>query len=302
METRHLRVFVTVYKTRSFTRAAEVLYTSQPTISEHMRNLEERLGCKLFDRLGRSISPTPEADLLYPQAVNILDEMQRLEESLAAAATSVSGELVIGASTIPGAYILPALAAQFKKKYPAVSFEIRINDSAGIISSVAGHEMYFGVVGSNIPTPKVSFAPLCGDELVLAASSDADIEDEISLEDLKNYDFLIREKGSGTGRTVAARFKEQGIDLAELRIQAVLGSTAAIKEAIKSGLGVSILSRTAIRDELAHGMLREVSIRGLNMRRNLYIVSIDKRTLPHHYQVFLTYLKSQGERSRNHER
>ena len=82
MDTRHLKIFTTVYKTRSFTKAAEELYTSQPTVSEHMRNLEDNLGCKLFDRLGRSILPTPEAELLYPKAEEILNEMSKLKKTL----------------------------------------------------------------------------------------------------------------------------------------------------------------------------------------------------------------------------
>ena len=123
MDTRHLHIFTTVYQTRSFTKAAEKLFTSQPTVSEHMRNLEEYLGCKLFDRLGRTIMPTPEAELLYPKARAVLDEMAVIEDMMASASQKVSGELLIGASTIPGAYILPEYAANFTKRYPDISFQ-----------------------------------------------------------------------------------------------------------------------------------------------------------------------------------
>lgn len=291
MDTRHLKIFTTVYKTRSFTRAAEELYTSQPTVSEHMRNLEEKLGCKLFDRLGRSILPTPEAEILYPKAVGILQDMESLTGALASASQNVSGELVIGASTIPGEYVLPGYAAQFTNSHPAVSFEIRISDSAQIIKSIANHELYLGVVGAQLPSNKVDYYPLGGDELVLAVNPDSAVPEEIDSEELKQLDFLAREQGSGTGDSIERFLNQIGLSSAELQIRATLGSSSAIKEAVKSGLGSSIISRTAIRDELSHGTLRAVVVRGLTMHRSFYIVTARKRSLPNQYLVFTEYLK-----------
>lgn len=292
METRHLRIFVTVYQTRSFTKAAEQLFTSQPTVSEHMHNLEEKLGCRLFDRLGRSIAPTPEAQLLFPKAMALLDEMDRLKETLAAATKQVAGDLTIGASTIPGAYLLPEQAAAFKQTYPGVSFTVVINDSAEIIKRVNEHRLYLGVVGAKIPSTRLSYTAFAGDELILASRSDQGLPDEIEVSLLTSYDFLIREEGSGTGRHVQQFLSQAGLPQTELRIRARLGSSTAIKEAVKAGLGVAIISRTAIRDELAAGTLQETRIKGLDMHRSFHIVIPRKRTMPNHYQVFLDYLKT----------
>ena len=107
IETRHLKIFVAVYKNRSFTKASEQLHTSQPTVSEHIHNLETRLDCKLFDRLGRSIMPTLEAQILYPRALAILEDLRKLEDEMAATGKGVAGPLIIGASTIPGDYPSP---------------------------------------------------------------------------------------------------------------------------------------------------------------------------------------------------
>jgi len=142
MDTRQLRIFTAVYRTGSFTKAAEELFTTQPTISEHMRNLEDRLGCKLFDRLGRSIMPTPQAELLYPKATEILSEIDKIRKTVSSVSNVISGELHIGASTIPGAYILPKHAAVFKKRYPGVSFQITISDSAHIIKKICNNQLY----------------------------------------------------------------------------------------------------------------------------------------------------------------
>ena len=110
MEPHHLKIFTSVYRNKSFTLASKQLHISQPTVSEHIKNLEIALGCALFDRLGRTILPTIEADLLYPRALKILDDLDRLQEDLATAGDRIGGELVLGASTIPGTYILPGLA------------------------------------------------------------------------------------------------------------------------------------------------------------------------------------------------
>ena len=291
MDTRHLKIFTTVYKTRSFTKAAEELYTSQPTVSEHMRNLEDKLGCKLFDRLGRSILPTPEAELLYPKAEEILNEMSKLKKTLATATNNVTGELIIGASTIPGAYILPEHASRFTNQYPDVSFEIRINDSARIIKDVTEHKLYLGVVGALIPSAKLEYTAFGGDELVLAAAADSSIKEEIAPEELLHFDFLLREQGSGTGRNIEQFLSKLGISPTQLKVRAILGSSTAIKEAIKSKLGVSIISRIAIRDELSSGRLREIRLSGLEMQRSFYIVTSRKRTMPNHYLVFANFLE-----------
>ncbi|MEJ2136647.1 MAG: selenium metabolism-associated LysR family transcriptional regulator [Desulfofustis sp.] len=290
METRHLQIFTAVYRTRSFTKAAEELFTSQPTISEHMKNLEDRLGCILFDRLGRSISPTPEADLLYPRAVEILEEMHKLETNLASAARTVAGELIIGASTIPGEYMLPQRAAAFNSRYPEVSFEILIKDSGRIIDDISAHRIYLGVVGTELPSTNLDFTPFEGDELVLAAAAEEEISSTIAPADLVKYDFLVREQGSGTGRTVEQFLDRVDITQRSLKIRATLGSSTAVKEAVKTGLGIAFISKTAIRDELSQGTVKIIEVDGLALKRSFFVVTPKKRTLPHRYLMFKNFL------------
>ena len=173
-----------MYKNKSFTRAAEQLYTSQPTVSEHIRNLEAHLGCTLFDRLGRTIIPTKEANILYPRAVAILEDLHKLEGEVAMAGQKVSGELIIGASTIPGAYLLPSVAADFKKQYPDVSFEVRINDSASIISDIQSNNLLLGLVGAKTSARQIDYLHFADDELVLAASGTNPLDDTISIDEM----------------------------------------------------------------------------------------------------------------------
>ncbi|WP_228721502.1 selenium metabolism-associated LysR family transcriptional regulator [Desulfosediminicola ganghwensis] len=290
METRHLRIFTSVYQTRSFTKAAEMLHTSQPTVSEHIRNLEMHLDCRLFDRLGRSIMPTREAEILYPRALAILQDMQKLEEEIAMAGQTVSGELIIGASTIPGAYVLPSIASTFKETYPGISFEVRIDDSAKIVQAILANDLFLGIVGARIPARKITYLPFTQDELILVCSAKRDIPDKIAPEYLLELPFIFREHGSGTRKNIENFLAEQKINTDQLDIVAMLGSSTAVKEAVKADLGVSIISRHALQDELKAGTVREIEIHGLTMLRSFYIATASKRTLPHHYQAFLDSL------------
>lgn len=290
IETRHLRIFAAVYKNRSFTRAAEILHTSQPTISEHIRNLEQSLNCQLFDRLGRSIVPTREAEILYPRAQAILEDMQKLETDLAMAGQTVAGELIIGASTIPGAYILPALASTFKSRHPGISFEIRIEDSGRIVESILANRLLIGIVGARIPTRRIKYEPCIEDELILVCAGDSTLLDAIEPQQLAELPFIIRENGSGTRRNVESYLSDRRVGIDRLNIVAILGSSTAVEEAVKADLGVSIISRHAVADELLNGSVRQIAVEGLPMARMLWVATAPKRTLPHHYQEFLRSL------------
>ena len=148
MDIHHLRIFTAVYRNRSFTKAAADLRISQPTVSEHMRKLEEELGCQLFDRLGRTIVPTDRADLLYPKASRIVDELLALPSEISDEGTRMRGEIVFGASTIPGTYIMPELIGRFRRNFPLVSFRVVVEDTSQITARVTEHNLLCGVVGA----------------------------------------------------------------------------------------------------------------------------------------------------------
>jgi len=290
MDIHHLKIFVSVYKNKSFTKASEELHISQPTISEHIKNLEISLDCRLFDRLGRSIMPTAEADALYPKALQILDDLDRIQEEITATGTGIRGKLVIGASTIPGTYILPRLAYSFKKKYPDIEFEIPIEDSRMITSLILQHELLCGIVGAKTTSEKLLYEPLIEDELVLVAAKKILAQKTVTLKELATLPFLQRETGSGTRQTFE-NFLKKNMSSDALNVVATLGSTSAVKQAVKEGLGVSVISRIAVQEELDNNILREIPIRNLKMKRKFYLVRQKKRTLPAQYLAFCKHLK-----------
>jgi DNA-binding transcriptional LysR family regulator len=291
MDIHHLKIFVAVYKEKSFSKAAESVNLSQPTISEHIKNLEEELRCTLFDRMGRHIIPTPEADRLYEGAVRILDEIERLREEVILDKYSIKGELRIGASTIPGSYILPTRAAEFKKRHPEVSFEIIIRDTAEVTTMVKNHELIMGVVGAKLAPETLEYQEIAKDDIILVCKSGFIEEELIGPSELRKIPFILREKGSGTRETFERYLQGVGIDPGDLNVVAVLGSTDSVKEAVKSALGASFVSRIAVEEELKRGLLKELQIEGLEIKRNFYVVTHKKRTLPKAYGEFIRFLK-----------
>jgi len=296
MEIHQLKIFTSVYKNKSFTRASAEMHISQPTISEHIKNLEISFACRLFDRLGRSIMPTAEAEILYPKALQLLDDLEQIQEEVSAAGTTIKGKLVIGASTIPGAYILPGAACSFKKQNPDVAFEILIEDSAKITNMVLQHELLCGIVGARMASDKLEYTPLIRDELVLLAAKKVINHKTITLEKLAKIPFLQRETGSGTRQTLESFLEKKGYTSEKFNIAATLGSTSAVLQAAKEGLGAAVISRIAAQEALAGNKLQEIRIKNLKMQRKFYLVCQKKRTMPPQYLAFCNHLKNAATR------
>ncbi|HBG92352.1 MAG: hypothetical protein A2X54_00080 [Nitrospirae bacterium GWF2_44_13] len=295
MDIHHLKVFTAVFKNRSFSKASEQLSLTQPTISSHIKAVEDELGCKLFDRVGRTIIPTKEAELLYSRASEIIENLEEIKSGICRIKDDIGGEIIIGASTIPGTYIIPSIVSEFKKKYKEISFQVIIEDSKKITDMVACDQLLLGIVGAKMENRKLEYRPLVEDELILVSSAKALGRKTISMKNITGMPFLLREEGSGTRKTMERHLSGRGIDVKDLNVVAVLGSTDAVKEAVKSGLGASILSRVAVRDDLKLGILREVKVKGLNMKRSFYIITHRKRTFPKSYRLFIDYLYLKGK-------
>jgi DNA-binding transcriptional LysR family regulator len=214
---------------------------------------------------------------------------------LTAVGKAVSGRIVVAASTIPSAFILPRLAADFKKIHSKISFEIRTLDSAQVVNSVLNNEILLGFVGAQTDGKKLHFQPFMEDRLVLAASSKRMINRRITPRSLLELPFILREEGSGTRKSMEGFLAEKDIGLDQLNTCAILGSSTAVSEAIKSNLGVSILSSHAIKEGVENGRIQVIDILNLEMKRQFYAVTVKKRSLPHHYHVFLKYLLTSGE-------
>ncbi len=290
MDIHHLRVFASVYRHRSFSKASEELHLAQPTVSDHIKALEEELNCRLFDRLSRKIIPTREAGVLIGRVSEVIDKFEGIQDFLGDFRKELAGHLVVGASTIPATYILPGLAASYRKKHPGVFFEVVVSDSRGITEKVAEHDLLMGVVGAEPDNAQVHYTTLLDDELVAIAAPSFNIKRSIGIREFAGLPMVMREQGSGTRREFEKILVKEGIDPQQLSVVGLFGSTAAVKQAVKEGMGLSIISRRAVRDELKCRMLKEIMIKDAGMKRKFLVVTHKKRTLPHIYKDFLEYL------------
>ena len=209
MNIRRLEIFCRVVELRSFTKAAEALLLSQPTVSEHIRALEEVLGDKMIDRLGREVLPTPAGKVFYRYAHDIVQMRDEAIEALARFKGQLAGQLVLGASTIPGTYILPELIASFKTVHPAIQITVRIADTADITRDVAVGDAEAGLIGSVPSDRRLKEREVSSDELILAVHPDHRWagRGKVTPDELEGEPFVLREHGSGT-RTVTEKILE----------------------------------------------------------------------------------------------
>lgn len=294
MDLHHLRIFLSVFRHRSFSRASQQLRLAQPTVSDHIRTLEEYLDCRLFDRTGRKIIPTREAELLHDYAVEITEKAESMRHAIGRLKKEVAGHLLIGASSIPGTYLLPDLVAFFMRKFPSVSFQIQVSDSRLVVEKLINHELLLGIVGSRLNNAVIQYEPFCEDELILISSPLLCTKTSVRLREILDYPFICREEGSGTRRETERILAQHGLSRDSLRQAAVFGSTDAVKQAVKAELGVAIVSKFSVQDELRHRTLRKISVSDADMKRSFYLATHKKRSLPRIYQLFLEHLRSQA--------
>ena len=282
MDIRKLDVFCKVVELKSFTRAARAVLLSQPTVSDHIRQLEEELGQKLVDRLGREAEPTPAGRLLYDYASRILRLQQETLEALARFGGRLSGETTIGASTIPATYILPALVGTFRAAHPEVTVSVRISGSHEIARKVLAGEYDLGLVGAVWNERGLDWTELFTDTLVLVARPDHPLAGRgpVTLDDLCGQDYVGREPGSGTRKVVGALLEAAGRRETDLHQVALFGANEAVREAVKAGVGVSMLSRRSVAADLAAGTLVEIFLVGVSGERPFYLLRRKNRQLP----------------------
>jgi DNA-binding transcriptional LysR family regulator len=296
MDLRRLEVFVKVAELGSFSRAAEALFLTQPTVSEHVRALEEDLGVQLLDRLGRGAAPTPAGQLLLGYAHRILVLMREARQAVDRFQGRLLGELVVGGSTIPAEYILPALIGQFKAKYPDISISLRVAGSQQISEWVEEGRVEIGVVGARPASRALIARELMADQIVIAVPAEHPWarRQSVRLADIRTEPLILRERGSGTRQALERALAEAGTDLSGFRVAGEMGSTQAVKQAVRAGIGVTLVSRLAVEDECRAGLLGSVRVEDLDVRRSFHLVTHRDRSRSPLAQAFLEFVESQA--------
>jgi len=294
LDLRKLEVFYWVAELKSFSLAARHLALRQPTVSAHIRELEESFGAKILSRVGGAVAPTPLGRVLFERAKALQIQKRETLAAVDAFQGTVRGDLLIGGSNIPGEYILPGKLAAFIAKFPEVKPILRIADSAGIVEMVLGGDVELGFVGFKGDDRRLAFQKIWKDRMVLVVPRNHPWHRlrSINLKDLHEGRFISREGGSGTLRSLQRLLARKGYVTGKLlNVTMELGSTEAVKEALIGAAGVSILSRTAVEREIRQGLLKVVPIRGLKLERDFYRIHHRHRPLSPVSQAFIRFIR-----------
>ena len=290
MNLSQLKAFLAVAQDRSFSRAAEKLYLTQPAVSKQIQALEEGLGMRLFDRVGRSILLTQAGNILHDHAHIAFQTLEEARETINQLRGLQRGHLRISAASTIGTYMLPQPLGELKAQFPGIEISLAITNKARVVQQVLSHEVELGFVGPPVEPAELEMEEYLLDELVLIMAPTHRLarEESVGVAELVEEVFILREQGSGTREIME---EELGRVRVSLKKAMELGSTEAIKQAVAANLGVSIVSKFAISLEILQGRLAVARLPELNLRRQLFVVHHGGRTLSPAAQEFCSLLR-----------
>ncbi|MCR3921000.1 MAG: selenium metabolism-associated LysR family transcriptional regulator [Firmicutes bacterium] len=296
MEFYQLEAFVMVVAHRSFSRAAQHLFLSQPTVSAHVKSLETEICMPLFDRGKSELLLTPAGETLYRYARDMLDMRTTVLTELSCADTMPEESITIAASSVPCQYLLPGAVVAFQQLYPTIKINIRQENSATACEDVFRYHYAVGIVGEKIKLPQLMYEPLVEDELVVAipqlpAFADLVAKGCVTVEDMIMHPLLMREEGSGTRSLFEQALQGTGTDLAAFQMQ-VFDNQETIKQAVRRGLGLTVISRYVVEDYVQFGLLAARSVTGLDLKRNFFLVTHAKRIQSPATRAFTTFIRT----------
>ncbi len=294
MDLWHLSIFKKVVDTKGFSSAAKAINLTQPTVSSHMKELENHFNCQLVDRIGKATVPTKAGELLYSYASKLLSLYEASETAMAQYLGNISGRLTIGGSTIPAGYILPEVIGSFLAEYQDVRIALNSGDTEQIINDILEYRLELGVVGARTERRRISQTVLVRDEmrLIVPKAHQWAKKKKIELDQLFDEPFIIRESGSGTLKSIQNSLAGIGKTPRAFNVVAEFGSTASVIQGIKNRVGVSILSPIAVAQELKTGELKELAVNGLDLRRHFYLTTHRDRTPSPLCEAFTRFLRN----------
>jgi DNA-binding transcriptional LysR family regulator len=269
-------------------------------VSGHILSLERSLSLRLFDRTGREIRLTKAGELFLRYASKILTIRKDLLNALSEFSQGIRGELSLGASTIPGEYLLPRLMGDFKREHPRFTLSLKISDTKDIVQELLQGHIEFGLIGAKVDHPSLHYEKFEEDEIIVIAPSDHPLtrKRSVGFEDLLKEPWIIREEGSGTQITVERILRKKGKSLKDFNVAIEMGSTSSVKEGVKAKLGLAFISRRAVEEELNRNLFTSITLEGLgSISRQIYIVSQRGKTVSPAGMEFLRFLKKKRERT-----
>lgn len=310
MDFHQLRIFIEVARQKNFSKAADTIYLTQPTVSSHIKALEEEIGVLLFDRTQRELQLTSAGKTLFQYAQQLISIKEEAFSAVQEEYHTIKGHLELAASSVPGAYILPRLMKDFSTKYPEVTFAVTLRDSKQIHENIRDYTYNLGFVGEAVKSNDLEEIKLLQDDLVLVTAPgiilpgekastkemntpqlyEIDLHSSTNSESFLELPFILRETGSATRQVFEnALQKFYGDKKVNINVLAYLESQEAIKEAVKNGLGVTVISLHAIRSEVEAATLKAYRIPALQIKRDFYLIYHKNRVFSPLYNSFLKH-------------
>ncbi len=277
MNLKQLEAFVQVAEGGSFSKAAKELFLTQPTISAHIASLEKELNVRLFVRNTKEVALSDDGKDLYKYARQIVDLEKKIEERFGGKDTGEKHCITIAASTIPAQYLLPKVLIRFNERYPEEQIKIIETDSTKVVTQIVEHMADVGFTGTVLEKKHCKYIPFYKDELVIITPNTEKYRKvkEESTEDIRwilNEHVIMREEGSGTRKEAKKQLKRAGVNPSELDVIASIENQETIKKSVRQGMGVSILSRLATKDETRDGYLLAFPIPKADDGRDINLV------------------------------
>ncbi|OLZ13224.1 transcriptional regulator [Sulfobacillus thermosulfidooxidans] len=276
----HLKVFQTVVRHLSFSRAAEELLISQSAVSMHVKSLERAVGLPLFEKVGHHIRLTAAGESLWSYSQKIFALMEETQQVMSALKGGNIGQLRVAADTTVGVYVVPEYLGQFRRMFPQVAIMLDVANRATVMERIAAREADLAVMGQ-VPEDVAEWdaTPFMENDLVVIASPDHPLAQKrfIATEELAHEGFLVREVGSGTRATMERYFNQAGITF---RVNMELGNNSTIKQGVAHGLGIAVISRRVIQLELESKRLVILPVEGFPLKRYWYVVHLRGHYLP----------------------
>lgn len=295
MDFKQLKVYVKVYELQSFSKAADEMFLSQPSVSAYISALEKELQTQLIYRSTKEFMPTETGKVLYERAKEILALCDKTIFSVKNSADCASGNINILASSVPAQYILPEMLGAFHKLYPDVSFSLEQADTADVVKGISSHKGDIGFVGARIENSKCVYEDFMSERLVMIAPNEERFQ-KVSVTDIPDllYDeyFVMRETGSGTKLGYDEFLRGLGVMPDKIKVSARLNNTQGIIHAVASGLGISIVSELAVQHYLSPKKVIPIALDHPLPERRFYVVLKKNYPVTAMVDVFAKFIHS----------
>lgn len=291
MDFKQIEAFINVAKYKSFSKAANTIFLSQPTISSHISGLEKELNIQLFDRSSKEVVLTSAGEAFLEYAIDLINTRNSAISHISSFSGNVSGKLILASSTTPCNSIVPGLVESFMEQYPEVSFNILELSSGDIIENILKFNCELGIIGRATRDDKINSYKLFEDELVLVSNPNLNLPDRVDIKKLMDYKFILRERNSATRKSFENALLDLDFDLNRLNICCEVNNLDTLIQFVKAGIGVSVMSKQVCADHIKCGTLKMSTINKLNLKRGIYLITSSRRTLTPTANAFFNLCK-----------